>query len=386
MIGNQGYLAIKRQVTPLTAVLPDVFVPLYEESIMTNLNLDEDNAVFGTTFARLQTLPGQRSHGGDMTVMAEPDSSQLFFNMVLPLGTVSGTNPYTWPFGHFNADAGSHTLDISNGLYVSRFVGAQAGSISPNYDTNKMRWQLSTVAALKAFHGCEIAGIVTTTVTLKTDYDRIPTICLLPGDLVRMWRPDDTFTDFTIVSKTNTTVTLSTAPTGHATGDMLELRPATVSLSFKRPYLWSDTQYCFGSTAAAALSATHTPVEKDTSWTVSNSFQEDMGEMRSGSLDPAALHRTNPDAEITIKKFFDSPKEVNTYNGLKKTALVIRCYSEGALEFRLTLNNLRLRTGGDKPGVSSGSVQYKELAYTPTYDQTDGQAFDAKVINARAAV
>jgi hypothetical protein len=353
--------------------------------------LDDDTAIVGSKFARLQSIQGQRDHGGDLTVMAEPNTTAQLFDMLLTRGSVTGSNPYTWPFTLGFTDPNSYTLDISNGVTVSRFWGVQASKISPVFAKNEMQHKVS-VSALGSFQGREIASIVTTTLTLKTDYDPSPTTGLVMGDLVSIWKASDgTLTSFTISSLTATTVVLNSTAAAFVAGDMLVLRPQTASLPalYATPFSWGRTQFCFGATAAAALSAAHTPLEQGSSWTVSHDFKDDEGEKRSGGLDPVALLRKRGDIDLKLTKLFSGPDEAKNFAGIKKTALVIRCFAAASngttYELRITLNNLKVKKGGDKPKLKVGEWEYYELEYNVDYDSADASAWDVKVINAIAA-
>ena len=71
-LSDLGYLAIKKEATKGTAVTPNIFLPLYSESLGTNVNLDDDMPIIGNKAARLQTVLGQRPHSGALTVAGEP--------------------------------------------------------------------------------------------------------------------------------------------------------------------------------------------------------------------------------------------------------------------------------------------------------------------------
>lgn len=192
--------------------------------------------------------------------------------------------------------------------------------------------------------------------------------------------------NLTIVSVTGTTVTLSAAPTGVTAGDMLILRPATPSFAAVNPFLWSRTEFRLGIDAATAFAATHTPMEDGSMWSIKHPFNNDKGEARSGSFDPASLVRSKSvDATVKLKHFFYNPDEVRNYVGSKKVALVIRCFTGTGYEFRLTLNNLTITKGGDKPLIKTEESEYYDMEYTPAYDITDGQGLSATVINSLAS-
>ncbi|GAP53549.1 hypothetical protein AHiyo6_01140 [Arthrobacter sp. Hiyo6] len=386
-LSDQGYAALKKQLAANTPITPDTYVPLYDENLSSNINLDEDTAIVGLKFARLQSIQGQRDHGGTLTVMAEPNTTAQLFDMLLTRASVTGAGPYTWPFTLGFTDPNSYTLDISNGVTVTRYWGVQASKISPAFSKNEMQHKV-TISALGSFQGREIASIATTVLTLKTDYDPTPTNGLVTGDLVNIWKAaDGSLNSFTIVSVTATTVTLNVSAAAFAAGDMLVLRPAVSSLPamYATPFTWGRTQFCFGATAAAALSATHTPVEQGSTWDMEHKFKDDKGEKRSGGLDPAALLRARGDVSLKISKIFNGPDEIKNFTGIKQVALVVRCYAAASngttYELRLTFNNLKIKKGGDGPDLKVGQWEYYTLEYMPDYSSADAQSWDVKVIN-----
>lgn len=386
--GNSGYLALKRETTVGTAVTPDTFIPLYDESLSTDNQLDTNSVVFGNKAARLLVTPGVRAHSGDFTVLAEPTTTGALYDMLLTQGTpTTADNVTTTPYTAEFTNPASYTVDISSGNQVFRFAGFQASEIDPDFQTNEMHWKV-TGSALKSFLGAEVDSVSTDTVTLKApvNYPN-PTECLVTGDLVSLVPADGSDRqNFTIASLTTTSVTLDSAPTGISAGDELILRPATPTFPTQlTPFLWSRTEFHFGADAATALTNAHTPLESGSTWTLTHPFNNDSGEPRSGSFDPASLARgKSVDATFKLNRFFYDPDEVRNYTGIKKTALVIRCFAGTSSEFRLTFNNLTLSAGGDKPAISADNTEYYELEYMPAYDITDGQMLDAKVITPSA--
>lgn len=388
VLGDLGYLGIIKEVTPGTALTPNAFVLLYDETLSTPINLVESKPIVGNKFARYRILQGQRQHTGDFTIQAEPNTGAQVFDMLLTRGAVTGTGPYTWPFTLGTTVPNSYTIDVSTGNDVHRYSGFQASDIAVSFQGNEMRYKVKGTA-LKAFHGAEILSVATSTVTLKTDgYDLNPTTNLVVGDLVACWKASDgSKQNFTISSLTPTTVTLSGSPTGITAGDMLILRPAVAAYDLSTtPFLWARTEFRYSLVnAAAALTATHTPVEQGATFNITHNFKDAAGEKRSGSFDPAAVARTTGDVGIKVSKFFQNPDEAKTFLGIRKSALVIRSFSGSANEFRLTLNDIRIKTGGDKPLVKVGAIEYYALDYAPSYDATDQQAWDVKFINGLAA-
>lgn len=386
-VGNLGYFGLVKETTIGTALTPTDYIPIYKESMDTKLNLVGDTPIFGNKFERFQMLQGQRSHEGSIEVMAEPNTIAKLADMLLLQGTASGAGPYTHPYT-LGATTAGYTCDISTGNVVSRYIGVQASGFTPSWDKNEMRANL-TISALASFQGREIATISTTTITLKTDYDPVPNKGLVIGDLVRLYKSAGGITLDTTVATVNAdgiTVTLGASAASFAAGDFIFLRPATPSFTTLTPFLWAKTLIGFGATASAALTAaaytTQTRLEQGTNWNIMHKFENNAGADRSGGFDPAALVRTVGDITFKAKKFFDTPEDLENFNNLNKSAVVIRHLSGLAnqYELRITINHVKT-DGKVVPDIQSNNVNYSDIDFMTQYDTTDGQAFDVKVIN-----
>lgn len=383
---NLGYAALKKQTDASTPITPDVYVPYYKQSLNTDIHMIEDNPIYGSKFKDYTLLQGQRSHGGSITVMAEPNTAAHWLNMLLTKGTTTGAGPYTHPFT-LTGDSAYYTLDLSFGHHVVRFFGVAASKLAPSFEDGEMQFELD-LSALGSFYGREIASVSTNTLTLKTDYDPEPTKGLVASDLVTIRKADGTLITTTVTSITATTVLVASAGSGVADGDMIYLRPATPSFTLLTPFLWPRTQFTFAADAATALtnSATasnQTRLDDGTEINITHNFEDDEGSKRSGAFDPASLVRTIGDVELKIKKFFDTPEEIKYWNALTKRAVVMRSYSGSGYELRVTINNMKSKT--NDMATESEGVAYHEVDYGTQYDGSDGQGFDVKVINNVAA-
>jgi hypothetical protein len=385
-IGNLSYLAIGKQTDPHTAVTPSNYVPFWKESFTTNGNSIESNPAYGSRFEVFQVLQGQRDHSGAITVTAEPNTIASFFDMELTKSSTTGSGPYTHVFGLSNlTDPHPYTFDISLGSHVKRIFGVQASAITPTWNDNEMRLEVSG-AGLHSYMGRKIASVSTSTLTLSTEYDPRPTLGLVENDLMRIFKADGTMLDHTIVSLTDTTVTLNSAPSGVAAGDILHLRPATVSFDLLTPFLWSNTEFRYGADATAALAAAHTPLEAGSNWSIMNSFEDDAGSKRSGSFDPASLVRTTARYELTDKRHYDKSDQEAKRQSLEKVACVVRHFAGAARQYELRLTFNHMKVDNPIPPVEAGSVMYSEQVYKQQYDQIDGKGLEVTVINNRATV
>lgn len=386
--GALSYVAIKKETTAGVAVTPNVYVPYYKQNMVTDFNVVEDDPIVGNLFARFQTLSGNRKHTGSITIMAEPNSIGYFLDMFASKISTTGSNPYTHLFKDSNSTPpNSYTIDISYGSQVVRFMGCQAEKAVFGWDGNKMTMTLD-ISALGSFYGREIASVATTTATLKTDYDAVPTNGLVVGDLIYGQTALGASTISTTVASgiTSTAFVAGVTLAALTAGDFIRLRPATPSLTLLQPFLWTRMQAFFAADAATALtnSATasnQTRLDQGSEFSVMFPFVNSDGENRSGSPDPAALLRTEYDVTFKAKKFFDTAEEIKYWNANTKRACVIRCYTGGTnqYELRLTINNMVTRTN-DMP-IESAAPIYFELDYATNWDNTDQQAFSLTVIN-----
>ena len=395
-IGVLAYAAIVKEVTKGTALTPTTYVPLYSEKMTTDIALDELLPAVGVRFKRFENVPGLRSHKGEITVLAEPNTTAQFVDMLMVAGADSGTTPvYTHPFTFQNiTNPKSYTMDISTGTVVFRYMGVEASEIAPVFNNNEMRLNIK-LSALKSFSVREIATVSTITLTLKTDYDNAPNVGLVVGDLVRITKASTGATLDTIIATAGVnadgiTVVLSDSAAAFAAGDTISLRPATPSYGtlIATPFLWSNTQFCFGATATAALAATQTRVEQGSTWKLMNSFEKDTGSNRSGSFDPATLVRMFGDGDATIKRFFDTPDQVNNFFARKNQALVIRHFvysGTSTYELRITFDQINYKTGG-KPSIDSSKIIYHEFDCVPVYNAANAEGASVSVINSTATV
>ena len=393
-LANIGYLAIGKEAIKGTPVTPDIFIPLYDESLTTNPNLDMDNPIMGNRFARYFNFQGQRDHQGVLTIMGEPKTLPHLLNMILKKGSTSGSGVYTHPYTLDNdsPSEASYTVEIVKDGVTFRYYGVEISKINPVFESNTLRLSLS-VSALGQFSVAPISsasGSAADNITLATDYDSAPSKGVVVGDTLVLVKvtsgSSDTYEEVTVsaVNADGTKISVGTITGTYTSGDYCYIKKQSTSYSLGEPLKWSGAEFRFGDTASAALSATHTAVEQGSTFNLMNNFEDDAGAKRSGDLDPAALVRTTGDIEITVKKTFEDYKEYERFISIRKRALVIRLF--GAVisgtdknELRITVNNLKIKNSPTP--LKTGEIIYLEQEYSAQYDSSDGQGMDVKVIN-----
>jgi len=389
-LSNLGYFAFIKEAVKGTPLTPTTYLPIYEETMSTNGNLQTQQPIYGNKFATFDMLRGQRDHQGDVTTLAEANTTAQLQDFFLTKSTTTGAGPYTHTFGlSATADPQSATVDVSTGNIVRRYWGFQISSFSPDWSTNELRHKIKA-SALGSFQGRTIATVTTTTLTLDTKYDPAPNKGLVVGDLVRIFKAStQTVLDTTIatVNADGITVTLALSAAAFAAGDTINLRPVTnVTFNLLDTFLWARTEVRFGATASAALAATQTRVEDGSTYELMHPFEDDAGSKRSGGFDPAALIRMQGDGSITVKVYFDTPERLQAFNDLTKSAIVFRHFagSTNQYEYRITFN--AVTTDTPVATISAQSVNYATITYWPSYNQTDGAAMSTTVINALATI
>lgn len=378
-LANLGYLLLGKQSDSVTPVTPATAAYLYKESLTTDLKIDLDNPISGQRMKVINAYMGQRAHNGTLTVLAEPNTAQFWFDMMLNAGSITGGGPYTHPFV-LSDPQNYYTLDLLKGEVVFRFFGVQAETVTSGYDKNKMTFDVN-VTAKGSFSVRTVASVSTTALTLDTLYDPAPAYGLLANDLVRIYKADmSAFLDTHVVSISGAVVTLNDDATGYGVGSLIFLRTqGTPTFNTLNPFLWTRTQYQFADTAANALSAAQTNMEQGTKWTVTYAFENKEGARRSGSFDPVSLPRLQGEAQLTAKLFFDQPFGYARFVDVSTRACVIRMFSGSNDELRITLNSLIRKTS--KVPLETNKIIYDEIEYEAIYNNSDSQGFDVKVIN-----
>jgi hypothetical protein len=391
-VANVGYLAIGKETTKGTPVIPSVIVPLYEESLTTALNLDMDNPIMGNRFARYFNFKGQRDHKGTLKVLAEPKNFPHFLNMIMKKGTTTTAGSVqTHPFTVDNDTpvSKSYTIEIIKGDVVYRFYGVEISRMAFVFEDNVMKLNLN-VSALGQFSIAPISSAATTAVVLATDYDDAPNKGVVIGDTLVFVKvtggTSDTYEEKVVsaVNVNGTGITVATLAGTFTAGDYCYIKKQALTPTLGEPFKWSTTKFYINTTATTALAGIETKVEKGSGVELIHELNTDGGEKLSGSIDPARLVRKQFDVDVKIKKSFDDYKEFEKFISITKQALIIRSYGTiisgtDKNELRITVNNIKTKEAPNP--LKTGELIYLDAAYSPQYDATDTQGVDVKVIN-----
>jgi len=133
------------------------------------------------------------------------------------------------------------------------------------------------------------------------------------------------------------------------------------------------------------MSATEVLVEQGSTHEILHPFEEDGGSKRSGSADPAALPYLAGDANLTVKKFFDTQEEVQDWTDLTKGAFVIRHYSGGTNQYEERVAFYALTTDTPTANIKPGAINYATLTYLPS-TASDGNDVRVTIIHSMSSI
>lgn len=392
-IGDLGYCIIGKQSSDDVAVTPGTAVPLVSKDIFSELNHDDQVSIIGNRSLRQALIPGQRGHQGSMECLAEPNSLVYLLSMLMKRGTVSGADPYTHPFT-VDEPAESWTIEYDVNSVVQRYWGVKAGNMSVSFDSNKMHVNMD-VSALGSFITREIESVTGSstpwTINLKTNYDPSPTKGLVADDIMSGFDVSDgTKTDFTVASVVDaTSITTTTDVSALEAGDIIYLRPQTITKSFADPFTFARTEFRFGASAAAALSAAALPGRNGSDWSIDFPFTDDAGDLSSGSYDPIALYKGLADMEINFITTFmrsaaEGPQDLNRYLTTAGRSLVLRHFSGADHELRITIDEVYFR---ENPiNITSGELVISEGVLVPAHNDSNDRLFEISLINGVSSV
>lgn len=122
-LANLGYMGLIKETTKGVCLTPIDFIPLYEETLSTEGNFVDQKPIYGNKLTNYATLQGQRSHKGDFTVLAEPNTAAKLFDMLLTRS--SSQVVYTFTVTSANATIGA---TFTNNSQTFTVINTIAGS------------------------------------------------------------------------------------------------------------------------------------------------------------------------------------------------------------------------------------------------------------------
>ncbi len=390
-LADNSYLAIKPEATAGTAVIPDTFVPLVSESMNTTVNYEADRRMKGLDWKSDDLLRGNRTHGGNVTVLGDANVVAHFLNMVMKKGLTTGdaTDGYTHPF---TVDAPkTYTFEIKKGLYAQRFFGVMINTLGLTFDNGRLQLSADIMAQGQfsvASVGVALTGAGMTSLTLDDEYDVTPNRGLVVGDKIAVGGVQLTLTS---VSSNGRDVGFASTTVTAPIGAPVYLVPQTVSMpAFREPLLIGNALVGVGedsaaATAAAASRATATEVF-DLSITLNNNLVAQNGSSR---IDPFTIMTGSKEAQITLNHLFEDVSQRQAFLDRVKQAITIvitgkKINPDFSTSEKLTLTFYNVKLMANDNAIAVGSHIVDAQNFEVLYDVSDGEAMDAEVVNETA--
>lgn len=386
-LSENQYLAIIPEATAGVALTPTVFVPLVSESVKSILNHTVDRRIKGVNWKGNDLLRGNRSHEGEIVILADPDNLGHILNMVMTKGSTTGdaTDGFTHPFTVGNGD--TYTFEIGKGAYAQRFFGVYIEDLTIAFVDGQMQLTLSIKALGQvsvAQLGVAAAGAVTT-VILDDNYDIAPNNGFVVGDVFTIGTDDVTITG---VESDGVTLTFDSVSLTYSIGEEISLKKLTVSNpSLQDPFYLGNVLVGIGAnesaaTTAAGARATATKVY-DIEILIKNNLFAQNGSSR---VDPVQIIPRTPEALVTLKQLLESEDQKTAMVHRTKQALTLIAtgrninpdFSTSEL-LTLKFNNVKLIENDN--ALEVGELIRDEQQFEVLYDESDAKAMTADLIN-----
>jgi hypothetical protein len=390
-LADNSYLAIKPEATAGTAVIPDTFVPLVSESMNTTVNHEADRRMKGLDWKSDDLLRGNRTHGGNVTVLGDADVLAHFINMVMKKGDTTGdaTDGYTHPFTV--DDPKTYTIEIKKGLYAQRFFGVLVNTLGLSFDNGRLQISADIMAQGQfsvASVGLALTGAGMTSLTLDDEYDIAPNRGLVVGDKIAVGGVELTLTS---VDANGRDVGFASTTVTAALGAPVYLVPQTVSMpAFKEPLFIGNALVGLGADSAAADTAaasraTATEVF-DLTITLNNNLVAQNGTSR---IDPFTIMTGSKEAQITLNHLFEDVSQRQAFLDRVKQAMTIIITGKNinpdfSTSEKLTLKFHNIKLMANDNAINVGSHIVDAQNFEVLYNSADGKTIEAEVVNETA--
>jgi len=392
-LSDQQYIALKVEAIENTPVTPDVFLPLINEGIVSNLGRNPDERIAGLDWKSDDLLKGRHLHGGPVELYADPDTLGHIFNMFYKKGNTTGdaADGYTHQFTAANPK--SYTIEVAKGLYAQRYWGVKADNLKLDFDNDKLKATID-IKAVGQFSTTTLAVALTgagmTEAVFNQDYILKPTEGLVAGDVVVTGGVDITITS---VDADGVTIAFAATTVTAALGASVYLKKQTYSApTLQDPLFEGNTLIGVGvdetaATTASGAKATATPFQDFVIEMKNNLFEQ----AASGQHDPIKILPKMKEGRIMTKKLFDSVDQHRKW--IDKTKQAITLISKGRFikTDRTTWDQLSFKFHKVKLNPNSNPIEVGEYIYDNQefeilYDRNDGKAIAISLVNRTSGV
>lgn len=257
-----SYIAWKKEVTPGTALYPDVFGELVEESVKVPWTTGKIGTIANNRSKNLRNYKtAVDAPSGELTFLVEPKNIGYFFTGALAEAvdsTLSASESYQHDFEPGDT-LKSFTIDIpvAGKNYLRRLFGAYIESLDFSIEDNKL--QVTTgVKALGAFTNARVTLAASSGTALKVDQTSgltiSDTIIVIDKD-----NEDTELAEYTIAAIVDeTTLTVSTIGVSLEVGDIVVIKRQTPTYSLSKELIFmggADAYFYQGANAMQNLAA-----------------------------------------------------------------------------------------------------------------------------------
>lgn len=407
-LSNMGYLAIKRQSSAATAVVPSHPLRYLEGDLVLEQENIEIESVQNNAFPT-GMVTGMHKPSGEFK--QDLDANECVHILAGALGTLtsstdvsSGTDASV--FSHqidFGASLPNFSIEQARGnltdtgsnrlgYEVRRAFGAQIDSWTikgGNSGKLEFSWKLN---ALGIFHRAKLLKNAAAGSSVALNLDTVEGL-VATTDNVNIYddTPQNEVDAIASLSTTAKTVTIGTLGNSYtvANNAMVFLEPQSLSYSVpEQIFTNADVQYREGASYSAASSAAEGNLE---SWeiTYSNNLEGRPGSLRKGNYVVAPKKRG---ISVKFTKYFESRADADLYFNTTKRGMEIKMQSEvivsatdtNAARYSITISLSNVRYKSHKMATSYGELYAYDVEAVALYDSSDARAVRITVVNATA--
>ena len=390
-LSDNAYLAVKPEAVAGTPVTPTNFVPLLSESVRSIMNYTADRRFKGLSWKANDILRGNRTHEGELSILADADNLGHILNMFMALGVTTGdaTDGYTHPFTVGDCD--TYSLEIKRGIYAQRLYGVKVDSLSLDFADGTLQVRADIQARGQfsvAKLGVALTGAGMTNIVLDDTYDLAPTKGLVAGDVIVIGTDELTLLT---VDADGVTVTFTSTSLTYSADEPIYLKPQTASLSgLQDPLYQGNTLVGLGvdetaSTTAAGSKATATPVHEFSLDLKNNLFTTP----RTGSVDPVNLLPRTKEGQVKLKQLLENENDTADFLDRTKQAMTIMISGQHinpdfSTKELVTIKLYNIKMTEHDNALTVGEYIVDDKTYEVLYDDSDAKAMTIDLVNRTA--
>lgn len=261
--GKRSYVAIKKEATAGTAVIPTNFVYVEDESLKSMFKSEVVPVSANSRSENYFLVAGENeAPTGDLTIPIQADTIGYFLAAMMGAPATTGptdTTAYTHAFTSGSSGTiGTCTIEVGNSDagYARRYCGARVGGLRVSQKSNVWYATLTPMARYSFVNAVVVGSMLAGATTCELDTNS----GLAVGDVIKLGflTANEENATLLTVNANGTTVTFNATSNTHADGVMVVLANRTPSYSTATPqYQWmGGTTTKYGTTLGGVAAAT----------------------------------------------------------------------------------------------------------------------------------